>query len=44
MTDADLVLGRINAGRFLGGKMGLDVGRRRARDRSEGRASRWASA
>ena len=25
VTDADLVLGRINAGRFLGGRMGLDV-------------------
>jgi N-methylhydantoinase A len=25
VTDADLVLGRINAGRFLGGKMGLDI-------------------
>ncbi len=25
VTDADLVLGRINAGRFLGGKMALDI-------------------
>jgi N-methylhydantoinase A len=30
ITDADLVLGRLNAGRFLGGGMGLDTERSRA--------------
>ena len=43
VTDANLVLGRINAGRFLNGAMTLDV-RRRTRHRAEARARRRGSA
>ena len=39
VTDANLVLGRINAERFLNGAMKLDRGRGRARDRAEGRGT-----
>ena len=44
VTDADLVLGRINAERFLNGAMKLDRESGRARHRAEARAGRRGSA
>ena len=44
VTDADLILGRINAERFLNGAMRLDRAGRRARDRATGSPPRCGSA
>ncbi len=43
VTDANLVLGRLDADRFLGGEMQLDVERRDHRDARHASPIRWAS-